>query len=191
MRRVESEAEFDKVLLDARTCEHIDSRRQPTSLKLLVFDDMALCSDHFLLALRDLMEWSGDVSTYFVVLRPDPLDNFRRLYGKYPVLEIARGDSTEAYLNALNEDVGDGQGFSLGNLSMTWVVVPPSSKWFIHAMRSGADDSGHLWVPLEWVNKLQAGYPGVFFRDVPADLGERGVAAPGRVGENAKARAAD
>lgn len=170
MRRVENKAEFDRVLLEARTCEHIDSQREATSLKLLVFDDMALCSDHFLLALKDFMEWSGDAGAYFVVLRPDPLDNFCRLYGKYPMLEVARSDSTEAYLNALNEDVGDGQGFSLSNLSMTWVVVPWSNKWFIHAMRSGADDSGHLWVPPEWVGKVLAAHPGVFFRPAGADL---------------------
>ena len=164
MRRIEGKAEFEKVLLEARTSEYVDSRREPTPLQLLVFDDAMLSTGYFLLALQDLMEWSGDPSTFFVVLRPDPVDNFYRLYGKYPVLEIARNDPSEAYLNALNEDVGDGQGFSLENLCMTWVIVPPSNKWFIHAIRSDQDDSGHLWVPPEWVDRLMAAHPGIFFR---------------------------
>lgn len=164
MRRIEDKAEFENLLLEARTCEYIDSRREPTPLQLLVFDDAFFCTDDFFHALKTFMEWSGDLSALFVVLRPDPVDNFYRLYGKYPVLEIARDDPSEAYLNTLNEDVGDGRGFCLENLCMTWVVVPPSNKWFIHAIRSDQDDSGHLWVPPEWVDRLLAAHPGIFFR---------------------------
>jgi hypothetical protein len=167
MRRVEDKAEFEKILLEARTCVFVDSRRDPTPLQLLVFDDAVLCTDCFLPALKSLMERSADPAAYFVVLHPDPVDNFHRLYGKYPVLEIARNDSTEAYLGTLNEDVGDGRGFTLCDLSLTWVVVPPSNKWFIHAMRSADDDSGHLWVPPEWADKVLAAYSFVF-RDAPA-----------------------
>lgn len=170
MRRVEDKSEFDKILLEARTCVHIDSRRELTPLQLLFFDDAMLCTEHFLPALKSLMDWSADPATFFVVLQPDPVDNFRRLYGKYPVLEIARSDSTDAYLGALNEDLGDGRGFSLCDLSLTWVIVPPSSKWFIHAIRSNLDDSGHLWVPPERVDRLLAAHPGVFFRDAEASL---------------------
>jgi hypothetical protein len=179
MRRVEDKAEFEKVLLEARTCVHIDSRRIKTRLQVLVFDDGMLCADYFLLAFQDLMGWSADPAAYFVVLHPDPVDNFHRLYGKYPVLEIARNDSTEAYSAAMNEDLGDGQGFSLCDLSFTWVIVPPSNKWFIHAIRSSFDDSGRLWVPPEWVDKLLAAHRGVFFRDAPASLSERGKGTPG------------
>lgn len=180
MRQVEDKAEFDKVLLEARTCEYIDSRREPTPLQLLVFDDPVFCTDYFLPALESLMEWSGDPAAYFVVLRPDPIDNFYRLYKKYPVLEIGRNDSKEAYLGGLNKDVGDGSVFSLSNLCMAWVIVPPSNRWFIHAIRSDADDSGHLWVPPEWVDRLLAGHPGVFFRDAPASLSERDRGTPGQ-----------
>ena len=171
MRRVEHKAEFDRILTDARMCVYIDSRRAPTPLHLMVFDDGMLCADYFFAALRDLIEQSADPGAYFLVLEPDPVDNFHRLYGRYPVVEIGREDSSEAYLGAMNEDVGDGQGFSLGNLCLTWVIVPPSNKWFIHAIRSAYDDSGHLWVPPEWVDKLLAAHPGVF-RDVPASLRE-------------------
>jgi hypothetical protein len=167
MRRVEDKAEFKKILLEAATCVFIDSRREPTPLRLLVFDDAMLCTDYFLSALRSLMEFSADPVAYFVVLNPDPVNNFYRLYNKYPVWEVARSDSAEAYMAALNEDVGDGQGFSLSILSSTWVVVPPSGDWFIHAMRSSDDDSGHLWVPQVWVSKLQGAHPGLF-RDEPS-----------------------
>jgi hypothetical protein len=168
MRRVENEAEFKRILLDARTCEYIDSRREPTRLQVMVFDDAMLCTHYFLPALKSLMEWSADPAAYYLVLRPDPLDNFYRLYKKYPVLAISRDDPTEAYLGGLNQDVGNGAGAPLESLSLAWVIVPPSNKWFIHAIRSDADDSGHLWVPSEWVDKLLATHPGVFFRDEPA-----------------------
>ena len=146
-------------------CVYVDSRRASTPLQLLVFDDPMLCTDYFLPALKHLMEWSADPAAYFVVLRPDPIDNFYRLYSKYPVLEIARDESPEAYLGALNEDLGDGRGFSLSNLCLTWVIVPLSKRWFIHAIRSAYDDSGHLWIPPEWVDKLLTAHPGVFFRE--------------------------
>ncbi len=182
MRRVEDQSEFGKILLEARTCVHTDSRRIKTSLQLLVFDNAVLCSEFFFPALQSLMEWSSDPRAYFVVLHPDPLDNFHRLYGKYPMLEIVRGDSFAAYLGKMNEDLGDGSGFSLCALSLTWVVLPPSSKWFIHCIRMLTDDSGHLWIPPEWVDKLLAAHPGVFFRDALVSLSERGRGTPGRTG---------
>jgi len=176
MRRVEDESEFDKIRLEAYTCVHIDSHRIKTSLQPLVFDDAVLCSEFLFPALQSLMGWSGDPRAYFVVLHPDPVDNFHRLYGKYPMLEIARGDSFKAYLRQMNEDLGDGRGFTLCDLSLTWVVVPPSNKWFIHAIRSDQDDSGHLWVPPGWLDKLSATHPGIFFRDEPT-TGEKGAYA--------------
>jgi len=181
MRRVEDKPEFERVLLEARTCEYIDSRREPTPLQLLVFDDAMLSTGYFLRGFQDLMEWSGDSVAYFMVLRPDPVDNFYRLYRKYPVLEIGRDDSPDAYLNALNEDVGDGDGFSLENLCMTWVIFPLSNRWFIHAIRSDQSDSGHLWVPQEWADKLLAAHPGVF-RDAPTRTREGGASTPGQTG---------
>lgn len=165
MRRVTDKGEFEKILLEARTCEYVDSRREPRPLQLVVFDDGMLCADYLFASIADLMDSSADPVAYFIALRPDPIDNFYRLYKKYPVLEIARNDSAEAYVKGLNEDLGDGRGFSLGNLSLTWVIVPPSKKWFIHAIRSDAGDSGHLWVPEEWVDRLLAAHPGIFFRD--------------------------
>lgn len=171
MRRIENKAEFEKILLEARTCVFVDNRRIRTHLRWLVFDNAMLCADYFLAAFQTLMEWSVDPAAYFVVLYPDPIDNFYRPWGKYPVLEIARGDSTEAYLGVMNQDLGDGRGFTLCDLSLTWVIVPPSNTWFIHAMRSSYDDSGHLWVPPEWVDKLLAAHPGVFFRDDLAGSG--------------------
>ncbi len=179
MRRVQDEDEFHKILLEARTCVHIDSRRVPTLLHLLVFDDAMLCADYFLAALKSLMEWSADNAARFVVLEPHPVDNFHRLYGKYPVLEISCSDSIEAYSAAMNEDVGDGRGFTLCDLSFTRVVVPPSNKWFIHAIRSDADDSGHLWVPPGWVDKLLAAHPGVF-RDEATSPGQKGAGTLGQ-----------
>jgi hypothetical protein len=170
MRRVEDKSEFEKIVLEVRTCVHIDSRRIKTSLQLLVFDDAVLCSEFLFPALQSLMEWSADPGVYFVVLHPDPVDNFHRLYGKFPMLEISRDDSFKAYLEQMNEDLGDGRGFSLCDLSSTWVIVPPSSKWFIHAIRTSYDDSGHLWVPSGWVDRLLAAHPGIFFRDEPASL---------------------
>ena len=177
MRWVRDKVEFEKVVLDARTCVHIDSRRLPTSLQLLVFDDPMVCTDYFLRALKSLMEWSRDSGAYLAVLDPHPVDSFYRLFSKYPVLEIMGGDSTEAYLGALNEDPGGGASYELSNFWWIYVIVRPSNRWFIHAIRSDADDSGHLWVPPELVNELLAAHPGVF-RYETASPGQKCAGAP-------------
>lgn len=162
MRRLIDKAETETILLEARTCVFIDSRREPTSLRLLVFDDAMLSTDYFFLAVNGLIASSGDPLAHFVVLDPSPIDHFHHLYGEYPVLEIESTDSVKEYLAAMNQDVGDGQGFNLRNLSSTWVIVPPSRRWFIHAIRSDTDDSGHLWLEPNEVSKLLAVAPGVF-----------------------------
>ncbi|HET7214670.1 MAG TPA: hypothetical protein VFL79_13845 [Terriglobia bacterium] len=181
MRWIQDKAEFEKILIDARMCVYIDSRRAPTPLQVLLFGDITVCTPDFLPLLQNLMEWSSDSAAYFVVLDPDPIDNFYRLYEKYPVLEIARNDSTQAYLGGLNEDVGDGRGFALSDLWATYVILPPSKKWFIHTIRSAYDDSGHLWIPPEWADRVLAAHPFVF-RDAPASLGEQGAGTPRQKG---------
>ena len=162
MRWIQDETEFEKILTDARMCVYVDSRRTRTQLQLLTFDDIAVYGHDFLPLLRNLMEWSTDSAAHYVMLEPHPVDGFYRLYQKYPVLEIAQGDSSEAYLGGLNGDAGDGSGFALSDLCLTYVIVPPSNRWFIHAIRSAYADSGHLWIQPEWADKVLAAYPFVF-----------------------------
>ena len=162
MRWIVDKGEFEKILTDARMCVYVDSRRTQTPLHLLLFDDVTVCTPYFLALLQDLMKWSADSAAYFVVLEPHPVDSFYRVYKKYPVLELTPGDSTEAYLGALNEDPGGNPADALSDLWLTYVVVPPSNKWFMHAIRSAYDDSGHLWIPPEWADKVLAAYPFVF-----------------------------
>ena len=181
MRWIQEKAEFEKILIDARMCVYIDSRRAPTPLQVLLFGDLTVCTPDFLPLLQSLMKWSTDSAAHFVVLDPDPVDNFYRLYKRYPVLEITPDDSAQTYLGALNEDVGDGSGFSLSDLWATYVIVPPSKKWFIHTIRSAYDDSGHLWLPPEWADKVLATYPFVF-RDARASPGGTGAGTVGTLG---------
>lgn len=159
MRWIITEAEFKEIFLRARTCVYIDSGREPTTLRRLTFDDAGVCTHKFADLLQRLMECSGDLAAHSVVLDPDPVHYFYRNFNKYPSLEIALGDASAAYLSALNEDPGGSPADAVGTNWWAFVVVPPSLKWFVHARRSDQDDSGHLWIPPDWMDRVHDIYP--------------------------------
>jgi hypothetical protein len=154
MRWIVSDEEFTSVFLEAQTCVFIDSHREQTLLVCLNFCDVEIFTKSFILDLHKMMMWSGDATAFFVVLRPDPVEFFHRHFNKYPAFEITSDDSGNDYLAALNEDPGGSPADAIGTNWWTCVIAPHSLKWFIHVMRSDTDDTGHLWIPKEWVQAL-------------------------------------
>jgi hypothetical protein len=159
MRWIENKVEFDKLFLEARTCVYVDSARYQTTLHRLIFDDAEICTTKFAELLQRLMEWSDDQVARYIVLDPDPVHYFHRHFDKYPALEITRGDSAREYLAFLNADPGNSPADAVGTNWWACVIVPPSSKWFIHALRDSGSNGGHLWVPPEWVEEVAKVYP--------------------------------
>jgi hypothetical protein len=150
---------FEKTLLEARTCVYIDSGRLPSSLRKLTFDDAEICTLQFADLLQHLLEWSDDESCFYTVLNPDPVYYFHRLFGKYPVVEIKRGIPSGTYLKDLNEGPPESPADAVGTIWSECVIVPVSARWFMHALRSDRDDGAHLWVPADWVSRVEAVYP--------------------------------
>lgn len=161
MRWIIDEKEFRSVFLDAQECIFIDSHRTPTSLICLNFQDLEIVTDFFVSLLHKLMDSGGDTNAFYIVLRPDPVHYFHRHFNKYPAFEITREDSEQTYLAALNADPGGSPTDAIITNWWTCVIVPPSRKWFVHVMRSDSDDTGHLWVPREWVQPLIDFHPGL------------------------------
>jgi hypothetical protein len=159
MRWIVHETEFKEIFLRARTGVYIDSGREATVLRRFTFDDAAICTDKFGDFLQELMELSGDQTAHCIVLDPDPVHYFYPQFHKYPVLEIALGDSTDTYIAGLNEDPGGSPIDAIGTYWWAFVIVPPSLKWFVHALRSDMDNGGHLWMPSEWVDRVRKFYP--------------------------------
>ncbi len=159
MRWVTKESEFRKIFLQAREAVYIDSGRIPTRLRRLTFDDAEICTPKFANLIQRLMEYSGDSIAHYIVLDPDPVHYFYRHFNKYPVLAISLGESAEAYLSTLNEDPGGSLADAVGTNWWACVIVPLSLKWFIHALRSHRDDSGHLWIPSDYVDRVREIYP--------------------------------
>lgn len=160
MRWIVEEREFDSIFLDAQDCVFIDSRRTPTALKCLQFQDIEICNSTFAAVIFQLMKKAND-KAYYIVLRPDPIHYFHRYFDKYPLLEIGTADTVQSYLDALNEDPGGSPGDALNTNWWTCVIMPSSKSWFAHVMRSDSDDGGHLWVPEDWVPWLMHLHPGL------------------------------
>jgi len=152
MRWVTEEFEFKEVYLEAMTCVFIDSGREDTSLRRLTFDDANVCTGLFFDLLKTLMDWSEESSVYFTVMRPDPEDYYHNLLGIYPTIEIEKKDIAEQYIEALNKEPPKNG----NNLYMyqECVITPKSRRWFVHAFRSSDDRGGHLWMPVDWSEKL-------------------------------------
>ena len=87
------------------------------------------------------------------MLDPDPVHYFHRHFKKYPALEIDRGDSARDYLAFVNADPGGNPADAVGTNWWACVIVPPSSKWFVHALRDSGNSGGHLWIPSQWIEK--------------------------------------
>jgi len=172
MHWLEDKSRFENVLLAARTCVYMDSGRLPISLRKLTFDDAGICTGQFADLLQKLMEWSDDDLCSYVVLDPDPVYYFHRLFGKYPVVEIERGTSSTTYLANLNEGPAESPADAVGTNWSECVILPRSERWFVHALMSARDDGGHLWVPPEWIDRVAAIYPYVTI----AEFGKTGLA---------------
>lgn len=114
MRWIEQKAEFERIFLGAKTCVYVDSGREPTTLQRLTFDDAEICTRVFAEFLQKLIDWSGDIKANYIVLDPDPVHYFRHYFQKYPLIEIASGDSAETYLAALNESLGNSPADAIG-----------------------------------------------------------------------------
>lgn len=87
---IEDKKLFEEVFLKARDCVFTDSGRNLTTLHKLIFDDAQLCTDEFVDLLQELMRRSGDSNCFYIVLDPDPVHYFHRLFDKYPAVEIER-----------------------------------------------------------------------------------------------------
>ncbi len=159
MRWIEDKEEFSKLFLEVRTCVYVDSGRYQTRLRKLIFDDAEICTTKFANLLQALMEWSADGVTYYVILDPDPVHYFHRLFSRYPALEIRRGDSGRDYLAFLNADPGGSPADAIGTNWWASVVVPLSRKWFVHALRDSGNNGGHLWIPPEWIERIADVFP--------------------------------
>ena len=159
MKWLEDQNAFGVLYRRALDCAALDSGRGSTSLQKLTFDDVEICSEAFAELLQKLLEWSADDACAFVVLRPDPVYYFHHCFGKYPVVEIDRGMNASDYLAILNEGPPESRADALGIIYSEYVFVPPSLRWFIHALRCVENDGGHLWVASEWVDRAAEVYP--------------------------------
>jgi hypothetical protein len=159
MKWIGDEASFNVAYQRALDCAATDSGRLPTSLRRLTFNDVDLRSDAFAGLLQNLLVWSGDDACSLVVLRPDPVYYFHHFFKRYPVVEVERGMSADEFIAMLNEGPPESRPDALGIIYSEYVVVPPSRRWFVHALRSAGDDGGHLWVPSEWSERVAAVYP--------------------------------
>lgn len=159
MRWITQEPEFRDIFLRAREGVYIDSARTPTTLRRLLFDDAEICTRQFANLLQKLMEYSGDAVAHYIVLDPDPVHYFHRHFDKFPVVEIPFGEVPEMYLSSLNEDPGGRPADAIGTNWWACAIIPPSIKWFVHALRSERDDSGHLWVPSDYLDRVREVYP--------------------------------
>lgn len=150
---------FKKLFLKSMTCVFIDSGREPTSLAKLSFDDAEVGTKAFAFLIQKLLEWSGDESCFYLVLRPDPVQYFHRLFGAYPAVQIRRGDSADDYLDTLNSGPEQSPSDAVGINYAERIIMPPSLSWFVHSFNSSGAKDGHLWVRTEWIDKVASLYP--------------------------------
>ena len=94
-----------------------------------------------------------------MVLDPDPTYYFKRLFGAYPAIQVEVRDSPSSYLSKLAEGPAGNAADAAGTNWMEIVIFPPSTKWFIHALRTEQDNGGHLWIPENLVFKFLEVYP--------------------------------
>ena len=150
---------FNDLFLRGMDCVFIDSGRRPTSLVRLSFEDAEICTPDFASLVLQLMQWSGEENCYYIVMRPDPVLHFHRLYGEYPAVEITKGMTPDAYLEALNTGPASAPYEAVGSAYRERVIVSPSLKWFVHSFVSSEDTDGHLWIPKDWVERVASVYP--------------------------------
>ncbi|ADV83860.1 hypothetical protein [Terriglobus saanensis] len=150
---------FDHLYLEAKSCVDTDSGRLPTAFKRLTFDDAQICTIEFANMLQELLKWSGDPYFSYVVLKPDPIYYFHRLFNAFPAIEVGRGATARDYIKWLNDGPEESPADALGTNCTECVIVPPSKRWFVHAVRSALSDGGHLWMPSDWVDRAVSMYP--------------------------------
>ncbi len=159
MRWIEETTEYREIRDLARVCVDIDSGRLPTDLRRLHFCDLEALTKSFPPLLRDLLLMSNEETCIYMVLDPDPEYFWHDRLGGYPALEFKRGDSSEEYSKFLNKPFGANRGDNMVDMWYSYVIFPPSQKWFVHTIRSDRDDTGHLWIPSSWINGVTKAHP--------------------------------
>ena len=160
MRWITQPDQFSRLLVEAKRCAGIGEAGQDDQLVRMVFDSSELCTVAFANLLQKLMRLGQDSTCYYLVLSPDPVAYFSENFKKYPLIEIQSMDSAEEYLGALNEDPGDSPADAIGINWSEYVVVAPSRKWFVRAIRDDWNNTGgHLFVPSQWVDEIAEAYP--------------------------------
>lgn len=166
MRWIEDHTEYERIRLLSRDCVHIDSGRQPVDKTTLYFCDLTAMTKSFPPLLKDLLSRSGDGSCVYMVLDPDPQYFWHDRLGGYPAFEFGTADAADDYSKFLNKPFGANRGGNMVDMWYSYVIFPPSQRWFVHTVRSDRDDTGHLWVPLDWKEDLTSKFP--FLRDSPS-----------------------
>jgi len=151
--------QFDELFLQCMTCVFIDSGREPTTLVRLSFDDAGIGTREFASLVLKLLQWSGDDKCSYVVLRPDPILHFHRIFGEYPAVEITKSMTPEEYLSTLDSGPTQAPNEAIGSIYRERVIVPSTLNWFVHSFVSSEDTDGHLWIPKDWVDRVAEIYP--------------------------------
>ena len=158
MQWINDERIFEDTLSLASECVRIDETLHPVTFCRFIFDPIELCTRPFFALLKNLMNWSGDNSCYYLVLDPDPRTYFNFHFKKFPLVEIRKDELATDYFAALAEDPGDSPADAIGTNWMEYLIVPRSRKWFVRGRRDDDDDGGHLCVPPGWSDRVSEAY---------------------------------
>jgi hypothetical protein len=159
MRWITRESDFREVLSKARDCIGLDHEKIAPDRVRLLFDSSELSTTAFVVLLEQLTIWSEDPVAYYLVIDPDPIKYFRKHFNKYPLVEVSPNDSPRDLLLALKEDPGESPADAIGINWSEFVILPPSTAWFVRGLRDDVtDEGGHLWVPKEWAKRVTAAY---------------------------------
>lgn len=170
MRWITSRAACEALSRSAAAFLDVDSDREETTLRRLVFSDAAVQTEGFFAAVQALLRLSGAPAAYFIAFEVVFCAPPRMSTGR-AALEILAGDAAQDYLAYLS-----GRGLPWpGSPGAEWmqcmVFEPwepgpewykqPALTWFACATRSDRDDTGHLWLPPEWTAQAVAAFPGL------------------------------
>lgn len=101
----------------------------------LYFDSCDVSTLKYFRFIRALLEFNALDTFAVLVLRPDPVTYFHRLFGKYPAIILRPEHCETDFLASLHADPGGNLVDAIATNSERYAVFPIGGEWIIYADR--------------------------------------------------------
>ncbi|WP_153099913.1 hypothetical protein [Paraburkholderia hayleyella] len=107
----------------------------PPEQKFLYFDPIDAGTPEYYDFIKNLTKFSNSKEFSFLLTKPDPINIYFKLFGKYPAMKFNNHHDGSDYQKFLDADPGNSPSDAVICIAERYVVLPDADDWIIYADR--------------------------------------------------------